>query len=304
MNAARLGAPLLLLVVLATGCQDRHNEVAVFHAASLARTFKQASDAFTREQPQYRVRLEVSGSQTAARKVAELGMRADVIAVADVRVIDDILIPEHATWKLGFATNELVIAHDAHSRFTEEITTDNWPTVLLRPGVRLGCVDPDLAPIGYRTLHSWQLAEKHSDANAGLSQKLRARCVAEQIMPDEGELVRLLVSRSVDYVFLYRSTAFEQRLKVTRLPADCNLGDRQRAADYAQARVDVRMKRGQARMAIIGAPILYGVSIPRSAPNRAGGAAFVDFLLGEPGNQILKRSGFAPIPNQVRPAGE
>lgn len=290
----------LNLLAATVACQDK-SEITVFHAASLARTFKQASDAFIADQPQYRVRLEVSGSQTAARKVAELGMRADVIALADVRVIDDILIPEHAAWKVVFATNELVIAHAAHSRFTEEITTDNWPTVLLRPGVRLGRVDPDLAPLGYRTLHSWQLAEKHYDDHKDLAQKLRARCAASHVMSDEAELVRLLVSRSIDYAFLYRSTAFDQRLKITRLPPSCSLGDRERAALYARARVDVRMKWGERRMAITGAPILYGLTIPRTAPNPAGGAAFVDFLLGEHGNQILKTSGFAPLPGQRRP---
>ena len=35
--------------------------------------------------------------------VSELHMRADVVAVADIQVLDRILIPRHADWSIGFA---------------------------------------------------------------------------------------------------------------------------------------------------------------------------------------------------------
>jgi len=44
-----------------------------------------------------RVRLEPSGSQVAARKVVELGMRADIVAVADAGIIGKMMIPRHAS---------------------------------------------------------------------------------------------------------------------------------------------------------------------------------------------------------------
>jgi ABC-type molybdate transport system substrate-binding protein len=95
----------------------------------------------------------------AARKVAELGMRADIVAVADAGLIPKMLLPSHATWSAIFATNEIVLAHKDHSRFTDQIAAGNWAEVLLRDGVRLGRADPDTAPIGYQTLMVWQLAE-------------------------------------------------------------------------------------------------------------------------------------------------
>ena len=44
-----------------------------------------------------------------------------------------------------------------------------------------------------------------------------------------------------------------------------------------------------------GAPIVYGLTIPKSAPNAAGGARFAEVLLGEEGRRIFERSGFRPL---------
>ena len=44
-----------------------------------------------------------------------------------------------------------------------------------------------------------------------------------------------------------------------------------------------------------GEPIVYSVTVPRSAPNPAGGIAFVAFLLGPEGRRILSRAGQPPI---------
>ena len=285
-------------MILAVGCQDR-SEVVVFHAASLAQVLKKVSDAFVSAHPQYSVRLEVSGSQTAARKVAELKMRADVVAVADAAVIDRILVPEHAAWNLHFSANEIVLAHQAHSRHTDAITSANWTRILLEPGVRLGCVDPDLAPIGYRTRHVWQLAgmqQARETGQAQLDQRLSERCAREHVMPDEGKLVALLAARAVDYIFVYRSTAHEQRLKLTALPESMNLGSKALASEYARAAVEVQMSREAPKVRMLGAPILYGLTVPHAAPNPAGARQFIDFLLAQPGQKILRRSGFSPLP--------
>jgi molybdate/tungstate transport system substrate-binding protein len=125
----------------------------------LSAVLGEAAEAFQKANPQVRIRLEPSGSQVATRKVSELGMRADIVAVADAALIDKMMIPAHATWNAVFATNEIVIAHKDHSKWTDQITAQNWPEILARDGVRLGRADPDTAPIGYQTLMVWQLAE-------------------------------------------------------------------------------------------------------------------------------------------------
>jgi len=287
----------LAALLLLAGCRQR-TEVVVFHAASLSRLFVDVGERFERAQPRYVLRAEPSGSQVAARKVAELGLPADLVAVADLRVLDQILVPGHADWTVGFAVNEIVIAHGQHSRFTDEVSEETWPEVLTRPAVRLGRVDPDLAPIGYQALLAWRLAERRwagPGPGAGLVARLAARCAPGHVVSDEAELVALLEARAVDYAFLYRSTAEDHRLKVTALPPEVNLGHPRLAPAYALAQVEVRMRSGSPRETVHGAPLVYGLTIPRGAPNPEGALLLASFLLGEEGRAALSRAGLRPL---------
>jgi molybdate/tungstate transport system substrate-binding protein len=285
----------LASALLAAACRSQGTEVVVFHATSLTQPLGEVADAFQRENPLVRVRLEPSGSQVAARKVTELGMKADVVAVADANIVARMLVPAHASYDITFATNEIVIAHKDHSRFTDEISAANWPEVLLRPGVILGRTDPDTAPNGYHTLMTWQLAERsgsYGEKAKGLTTELVARCPKEHVVNDEAELLAKLESRSIDYAFLYRSTAEDHHLKITALPADQNLSRIDLAERYAAVDVEVRMKQGEGKTRVTGAPVSYGMTIPSAAPNPAGATRFVAFLLGAAGQRIFARRGF------------
>jgi molybdate/tungstate transport system substrate-binding protein len=287
----------LLCLVVMTGCRKPPAEVVVFYASSLSAVLGDAAEKFQHDNPRVRLRLEPSGSQVAARKVVELGMRADIVAVADAGIIGKMMIPRHASWNVIFATNEIVLAHKDHSRFTDEISTQNWPTVLARPGVRLGRADPDTAPLGYHTLLAWQLAEKsgtYGDAGANLAARLSGKCAKEHVTHDEAELLTLLEARAIDYAFVFRSTAEDHHLKITALPAEQNLSQPELAAHYASVSVEVRMKQGEGKARITGGPVTYGITIPADAPHDAEARRFVATLLGEGGRRLLERRGFHP----------
>jgi molybdate/tungstate transport system substrate-binding protein len=292
-------AVILLAGLLLGGCKAQRREVVVFAAASLTRALADLEPQIEKAHPDLDVRVELSGSQEACRKVAELGRRADVVATADYRVIDGILRPGHAAFNIKFTTNEIVIAHLQHSKHTDQITADNWPSILARPDVRLGLADRDLAPIGYATILVCKLAEQQLGADRvggpGLEERLRARCAREHVTSDESELLRLLQSRAIDYTFMYRSTAEEHNLKTVTLPDAYNLGAADKAALYARAAVQVKMARSDAPREIRGAPITYGVTIPTGAPNADGAARVLQHLLGEEGQRTMKRTGFRPI---------
>jgi molybdate/tungstate transport system substrate-binding protein len=287
----------LLCLVAVVGCRKPSTEVVVFYASSLTAVLGDVAERFQRENPQIRARLEPSGSQVAARKVVELGMRADIVAVADAGIIGKMMIPRHASWNVIFATNEIVLAHKDHSRFTDEISTQNWPGVLGRPGVRLGRADPDTAPLGYHTLLAWQLAEKsgtYGDAGANLAARLAGQCAKEHVTHDEAELLTLLEARAIDYAFVFRSTAEDHHLKITALPAEQNLSQPELAANYASVSVEVRMKQGEGKARITGGPVTYGITIPADAPHDAEARRFVVTLLGEGGRRLLERRGLRP----------
>ena len=296
---------LALAALAACGCKSRGVEISVFYASSLSAVLGDAVESFRKVNPHVRIRLEPSGSQVAARKVTELGMRADLVLVADATLIDKIMIPAHATWNAVFATNEIVIAHKDHSRWTDQIKGENWPEILTRPGVRLGRADPDTAPIGYNTLIVWKLAETsglYGSAATGLEAKLRGQCSADHVVHDEAELLSLLESRAIDYAFLFRSTAEDHHLKVLALPPELNLSRQDMAARYSVATVEVRMKQAQGLARLQGAPVTYGLTIPNSAPHKVEAEKFAAFLLGEQGQRLLIQRGFRPVtPVQCNP---
>ncbi|MDD5669846.1 MAG: extracellular solute-binding protein, partial [Candidatus Omnitrophica bacterium] len=136
-------------------------ELTIFYASTLAAPIKQVSEEFQKKFPGVFIFCEASGSREAARKVAELKRNADILITADPSVIRDILMPEYADWYINFAGTRMVICFTEQSKFGNEITRDNWYRVLSRPGVQIGRVNPDNSPLGYRTLMTWQLADRY-----------------------------------------------------------------------------------------------------------------------------------------------
>jgi molybdate/tungstate transport system substrate-binding protein len=289
---------MVVLGVGSLGCRRQRLDLTVYYATSLSAVLGDLAATYQKQHPNTHVRLEPSGSQVAVRKVTEQGMKADVVAAADARLIDKMLIPKHASWNAVFATNEIVIAHKDHSRFTDQIKDTNWAEILTRPEVRLGRADPDTAPIGYNTLMVWQLAEKSSRLGADgadLTKRLLARCAPEHVTHDEAEVLALLESRAIDYAFLFRSTAEDHHLKTVALGPEINLSRLDLAADYARAQVEIRMKQGDGRSVLTGGPVTYGVTIPSNAPQAAVAADFLAFVLGPDGARALARRGFRPV---------
>jgi molybdate/tungstate transport system substrate-binding protein len=298
-----LWAPAALVALASTlalaagpGCQGaRDQRVVVFYASSLSRMLGEAERALEAADPRLDVVLEPSGSQVAARKVAELQRPADLVISADWRVLEQILVPRHAPWVLGFTSNEIVLAYGEHSPGAGELDAARWPAVLLRDGVRLGRVDEDTAPLGFQTLVVWELAAV-ALGPPDLATRLRARCDPAHVVSDAEELVALLETRSVDFAFLQRNLVEEHRLQAVRLGPALDLSRPERAAEYARVRVPVRLRSGEPPVELAGAPAVYGLCVPRRAANPEGALRLVRFLLSPEGGRALARSGFTPLP--------
>ncbi len=290
----------LMVVLPCLGCKERRSSIVkVYCAASLNQVLTTAKQVLEKQNPRLEIRLEPSGSQIAARKVAELQNPGDVVMVADLRVIESILMPAHAGWMIQFASNEIVLAHRGHSKHTEEVSTSNWPEILLRPGVRLGRVDENTAPIGFQTLLVWKLASERFKSAPGMGDlhaRLLAKVRPEQIAPDVEELAALLESKTIDYAFVFKSTAVDHNLKFTLLPAELNLSSTGLKGEYAKVEVPVKLKGSTAPRMVKGAAIVYALTIPGSAPNPDGAMELVRFLLQGEGLALLARSGFLPLP--------
>lgn len=277
---------------------DMKGELIIFHAGSLAVPFEQIAEAFMEEYPEVKVLREAAGSRACARKISDLGRDCDVMASADYTVINNLLIPNHAEWCIRFACNEMVIAYHEGSRQSERINSENWYEILLDPEVAFGRSDPNADPCGYRSVMVCKLAEKHY-TEPGLAEKLLQKD-RRHIRPKETDLLALLETGTIDYIFLYRSVTEQHGLKFVTLPAPINLKSEKFADLYSTAKVEVTGKKPGEKIVQQGSPIVYGVTIPKTAKNPQAALAFVRFLLDkDKGLAIMKRNGQPPVVPEV-----
>ncbi|MGC9398191.1 MAG: tungstate ABC transporter substrate-binding protein WtpA [Anaerolineae bacterium] len=266
----------------------------ILHAGSLSMPVDALTRAFQAQHPGVTFETEAAGSRTTARKVSELGRQADLVMSADYTVIDNLLIPEFAAWNVRFARNTMSIAYTDQAKFADEINGDNWYEILTREGVIYGRADPDADPCGYRTLMVWQLAEKYYQ-QPGLYERLEQHCPPEHVRPKETDLIALLQSGDMDYIFIYRSIAVQHDLNFIELPEEINLGQVKYADFYRQAEVELSGAAPGETITMQGKPIVYGVTIPKNAPSPELAVEFVKFLLGSEGQAIMEKQGQPPI---------
>lgn len=269
--------------------------VVMFHAGSLSMPFETMEKEFEARYPGVDLQREASGSQAAARKVTDLNKPCDIIASADFKVIDKLLIPKHADWNIRFATNQLVLCYTDNSKYANKVNAKNWYEILQRKGVVWGHSDPNVDPCGYRALMVLQLAEKYYK-KPGLNDKLLANRPLANIRPKSVELVSLLQSGNMDYAWEYLSVAVQHGLKYIVLPDKINLGNYKEDPFYSQALVKVTGKKPGEYMDMKGESVTYGVTLLKNAPNKEAALAFLSYMLDPKGGlKILKDQGQPPF---------
>lgn len=313
MNWTALAFSAFLLLCPA-GCGPRGQiTLKVFHAGSLAVPFRALEQIFEAENPGMDVQRQAYGSATAIRQITEVGKRADVVASADYRLIDRLMIePDRkwADWNILFARNAICIAY---RNAAKGITSEAWAAALTSGNVRIGLSDPNQDPCGYRSLFCIYLAEKLAGKERLLERLIQAHSnvtVQETdgaavirvpagivyreplvMRPKETDLIALLETGAIDCMFIYRSIAVQHGLDFIELPDGVNLGSLLLAEKYSQVRVLQWADRGDRVVEVVARPILYGLTIPSSAPHPEAAASFVRLVLSERGRRVMERCG-------------
>ena len=209
----------------------------------------------------------------------------------------------------------MVIVYTNTSKEAATINADNWYNVLATSGVSYAISDPTSDPAGYRGLMTIALAErKYGDDTifknlissyskiTKVTDGVKYTIDATNPSPDGKKLVitktgpdiiPLLKAGTVDYAFEYSSVAIQSGLPYVTLPPEIDLSDASMAARYQNALV-IRPS-GSTTVTEIGTPIIYGVTIPTSAHNAAGGADFINLLISKEGQAVLNADGQTPI---------
>lgn len=275
-------------------------DLLIFHAGSLSVPMKEVAAAFNKLYPDVRILMESAGSVASARKITDLDRPCDIMASADYTVIDNLLIPEYAGWNIRFASNELSIVYHEKSRYASQINAENWVDILMKEEVAFGRADPNADPCGYRSVIALLLAEKFYK-KPGLAKYIMDKDL-NYMRPKEVDLVALLESESIDYIFLYRSVAMQHQLKYLILPDAINLKNPALAADYAAVSTEINGKEPGKKDRVKGEAMVYSVTMLRKAPNKPAAIAFLQFLLSkDKGMKIMEKNGQpSVIPQSVR----
>jgi molybdate/tungstate transport system substrate-binding protein len=288
---------LIAILFIPVSCTNqtktKQKELIIFHAGSLSVPLKEIAREYENRYPGTKILLESAGSLVCARKITELKKPCDIIASSDYFVINELLIPEYTSWSIRFATNEIVIAGREKSKYSGELNSGNWMDILQRKDVIYARSDPDSDPCGYRTVFTFMLAEKFY-GRPGLTEKMASKN-KEYIRPKEVDLVALLESNVIDYMFQYKSVAIQHGLKYIRLPSEINLGEPSKNDIYSSVSIDVAGSKPGTKMKVTGDYINYSITVLDKAPQKEEAVNFLEFLLGPEGMKIFRDNGQEPI---------
>ncbi len=163
------------------------------------------------------------------------------------------------SWYTTFAASPLMLAYNPSSKFGQELASGKpWYEVLAEPGILVGRTDPKLDPKGVLTVEAVQAAASKLHDPA-LSSALQGFPVYP-----ETALVGRLQSGQLDAGFFYAVEAASAGLKTVPLTP---------IYKYAE----------------------YTLTILRGAPDPAGAAAFVRYLLNAQRDYTLKKNGLNPV---------
>jgi molybdate/tungstate transport system substrate-binding protein len=275
---------------IAQKASDISGDLIIFHAGSLSVPMKEIKAEFNKVYPKVNVLLEPAGSVECARKVIDLKKPCDIIASSDYKVIDKMLVPAFADWNIRFAANEMCIAYTDKAKYKDQINSKNWYDILLKQDVAFGRADPNADPCGYRSVLCIQLSETYYK-KPGLAKQLSSKDI-NYIRPKEVDLLAMLESNNIDYIFQYRSVAVQHNLKYLILPDQVNLKNIKYANEYNKAIVDIKGKEPGKTEQMKGEPMIYGVTMIKNAPNREAALAFLEFMLSkDKGMKIMEKDG-------------
>ncbi len=299
-------ATLLVFVLLGCGAPpelqqsgqkqvvEDKTELVILHDVSLSRSFEELAPSFEKSHPTIKVRLEGAAGMLVARKVSDVGRKADIVAVTDFRTIQRVLLPKLCEWYVCFALDEMVIAYTQQSNRREKMEKRNWFRVLTEKDVTMGLASPATDPCGYRTLMVFQLAELFYRS------KIRGRAISEilqnpprkpVIRPTTLALLPLLQTGTIDYLFTYRSVAEQHNLMYVRLKELLNLSAPRLVRYYGRVKVNIPpTETSKSARELRGEPIVYAFTVLKESKHLKEARLFADYLIGPKGAEVLAKS--------------
>ena len=281
------------------GGEDLGDSMTIFHAGSLEPPFGAAETEFEDEYD-VQVNREAKGSVASTKKITQQGRWADVLGVSDFRLLRNRLLPDKGDWYAIFTTNAMSLAYRPGAPGADEISKDNWWEVLSRDDVTIGHSDPAVDPGGYRAVMAQQLGSIPFDGSKLYDDATYQKMRENSTVPTGTEinLKSQLKTKKLDYAFYYQSIAStSEGLEFVDLQPEVDLS--KATSTYAKHYAKAKVEAGDSTYT--GAPIAYGVTVPGNAKHPGLGARWVEYMITEPGKEILRNKGLQPVETAVVP---
>ncbi len=258
-------------LLLATPAAALAGEVNVLYAGSLVNLMEHGVGQAFEKASGETFRGFGGGSNGLANQIKGKLRRGDVFVSASPSVNDALTGAANGDWVkwyIAFAQSPVVIGYNPASRFAADLQSKPWYEVLRAPGIRIGRTDPKLDPKGALTLKLMDHAESVYKQPGLAKDVLGMPDNPVQVQPEES-LVGRLQSGQLDAGFFYSTETADLKIPAIPLPAEVALSAH------------------------------YTVTILRDAANPVGAQKFVDFLLSQPGDAVLKAHGLDVVTPSV-----
>lgn len=236
------------------------------------------------------------GSNALANLIASGGLRPDVFVSVTASPMRTVLAAGKAKTAVPVAHTSMVIAYSPHSPIAAQLAAAGkrgaapWWRVLETPGTRFGRTDPATDPQGRNIIFVMQLAAAYYD-QPGLAQRILGPDQNPSQIFEEPTVEARLQSGELDAAAAYRLQPAAFGLPYVTLPAQIDLSDDRRHADYEKAALTLGGKTYHPEPLVYYAAVLDGAAHPRQA------AAFVAFLAGREGQDLLRQANYDPVGN-------
>lgn len=242
--------------------QERDKTLQIFTAGVAMKVVTATAQRWNLAHPERQAEVHTGGSIDLVRRILA-GERCDVLVTADDTTIAQMLMPDHATGYITFASNKMVVSasNGAH------ISSANWKEKLTAPDATFYHKNPYGDPGGYRGVMALLLANA---VEPGLGDRLMAHPGHIGMDP----ALTPATAPAHQYTIEYYSAAASRGAEFAELPDEMNLSNPALAATYATATFAV-----DENNTVAGAPITHGITIPTTAIFKDEAKAFVESFL-------------------------
>lgn len=298
-----LGTVGATAVLGSTGCTGQNGQGAVdlLSAGSLSIILGTTIGSSFEAETNIAVQSEFHGSNAVMRLITSEQQSPDVVASADAFLLRDELYPAYATWDVVFASNAVGITYHPDSPVGRLLDAGTpWYRAFQATESEIAMSDPDLDPLGYRTVQMFTLAEAYYGID-GLAQELTDRL---EIDPQEAHLLAGVETGDRAAAVCYRNMAVDHDLPFVSLPDELNFSNPSYADHYASATYTT-----DNGTTISGTPVLYNATVLADADHPENGRRFLRYLLQN--QEVLSENGLitddrfprtnGPVPEGVLP---